>query len=62
MLPLFYRAWAKVRAKQMKVWMESHTELLAGCRQEAEYQAAILAITLSLGKAVGAGPGRELWA
>ena len=35
--PLIYRAWAKVRARQLKVWMEGHTELLVGCRQVAEF-------------------------
>ena len=52
-----YRAWAKIRAKQLKVWLEEHTTLLEGTRQEAEYQAAVLAATLSLGKATGEGAG-----
>ena len=56
-LPLAYRAWAKIRAKQLKVWLEEHTTLLVGTRQEAEYQAAVLAATLSLGKATGEGAG-----
>ncbi len=50
-LPLAYRACAKIRAKQLKVWLEEHTTLLVGTRQEAEYQAAVLAATFSLGKA-----------
>ena len=24
-LPLAYRAWAKIRAKHLKVWLEEHT-------------------------------------
>ena len=56
-LPLVYRAWAKIRARQLRVWLEGHTEMLVGSRQEAEFQAAILAATLSLGKATGAGAG-----
>ena len=56
-LPLVYRAWAKVRAKQLRVWLEEHTTLLVGNRQEAEFQAAILATTLSLGRATGEGAG-----
>ena len=56
-LPLVYRAWAKVTAKQLRVWLEEHTTLLFGTRQEAEFQAALLATTLSLGKATGEGAG-----
>ena len=56
-LPMAYRAWAKIRAKQLKVWLEEHTTLLVGTRQEAEYQAAILAATLALVKATGVGAG-----
>jgi hypothetical protein len=56
-LPLVYRAWAKIRAKQLKVWLEEHTTLLVGTREEAEFQAAILATTLALGKATGEGAG-----
>jgi hypothetical protein len=56
-LPLAYRAWAKIRAKQLKVWLGEHTSLLVGTREEAEFQAAILATTLALGKATGEGAG-----
>jgi len=56
-LPLIYRAWAKIRARQLKVWLEEHTTLLVGNRQEAEYQAAVLATTLALGKATGEEAG-----
>ena len=56
-LPLAYRAWAKIRAKQLKVWLGEHTSLLVGTREEAELQAAILATTLALGKATGEGAG-----
>jgi hypothetical protein len=56
-LPLVYRAWAKIRARQLRVWLEGHPELLVGSRQEAEFQAAILAATLSLVKATGLGAG-----
>ncbi len=56
-LPLVDRAWAKIRARQIRVWLEGHTELLVGSGQEAEFQAAILAATLSLGKATGLGAG-----
>ena len=55
LLPLIYRAWAKVRAKQLKAWLEGHTECMVGCRQEAEYQAALLATTLGLGSPWGRG-------
>ena len=41
----------------MRVWLEEHTTLLVGTRQEAEFQAALLATTLSLGKATGEGAG-----
>ena len=54
---LVYRAWAKIRAKQLKVWLEEHTTLLVGTRQEAEFQAAILATTLSPGQSTGEGAG-----
>ena len=57
MLPLAYRAWAKARAKKLRCWLEATTDLLVGTRQEAEYQAAILATTLSLGRATGEGAG-----
>ena len=56
-LPLVYRAWGKARAKQLKVGFEAVTDLLVGSRQEAEFQAAILATTLSLGRATGEGAG-----
>ena len=56
-LPLVYRAWAKVRAKQLRTWLEEHTELLVGHRQAAEFQAAVLATVLSLGKATGEQAG-----
>ena len=56
-LPLVYRAWAKVRAKQLRTWLEAHTELLVGHRQEAEFQAAVLATVLSLGRAAGEQAG-----
>ena len=56
-LPLVYRAWAKARAKKIRCWLEATTDLLVGKRQEAEYQAAILATTLSLGRATGEGAG-----
>ena len=39
------------------MWLEEHTTLLVGTREEAEYQAAILATTLALGKATGEGAG-----
>ena len=48
-LPLVYRAWAKIRAKQLQSWLAEHSDLLVGTRQEAEFQAAILATTLSHG-------------
>ena len=41
----------------MKNWGESHTDFLVGDRHEAEFQAAILATTLRLGKASGEGAG-----
>ncbi len=56
-LPLVYRAWAKVRAKQLRTWLEEHTESLVGHRQEAEFQAAVLAAVLSLGTATGEQAG-----
>ncbi len=45
-LPLVCRAWAKVRARQLRKWLEEHAELLVGSRQEAEFQAAVLATKL----------------
>ncbi len=30
LLPLLYRAWARVRARQLRTWLEEHTELLVG--------------------------------
>ena len=57
LLPLVYRAWGKARAKQLKVNFEAITDLLVGARQEAEFQAAILATTISLGRATGEGAG-----
>ena len=56
-LPLVYRAWCKARAKQLCSSFEATTDLLVGNRQEAEFQAAILATTLSLGRATGEGAG-----
>ena len=57
MLPLVYRAWAKARAKKLRCWLEATTDLLVGQRQGAEFQAAILAATSSLGRATGEGAG-----
>ncbi len=54
---MVYRAWAKVRAKQFRTWLMEHMELLVGHRQEAEFHAAALATTLSLGRATGEGAG-----
>ena len=56
-LPLVYRAWGKARAKQLRSSFEATTDLLVGNRQEAEFQAAILATTLSLGRATSEGAG-----
>ncbi len=50
-LLLVYRAWAKAWAKKLRHWLEATTDLLVGTLQEAEYQAAILVATLSLGAA-----------
>ncbi len=52
---LVYRAMAKVRAKQLRAWLEEHTELLVGHQQDAEFQAAALATVLSRGSADGEG-------
>ncbi len=59
MLSLICRAWAKVRAKQIRTWLEEHIELLVGRRQEAEFQAAVLA-TSEPGQGNGRG-GRRLF-
>ena len=58
------RARAKIRKKQLSCWLDEWTELLVGHRQVAEFQAALLAVTLSLGRATveGAGTGCLVWA
>ena len=58
------RARAKIRKKQLSCWLDEWTELLVGHRQVAEFQAALLAVTLSLGRATveGAGTACLVWA
>ncbi len=55
--PITVLPWGKARAKQLKGSFEATTNLLVGTRREAEFHAAILATTLSLGRATGEGAG-----
>ena len=43
----------KVRAKQLRTWLEERRKLLVGHRQEAELRPAVLATALSVGRATG---------